>query len=234
MSMPTAIPPMNRPTTSIVISAAPACRALPKMEIAEPKAIVRLRPILLANNILKIVPRTAPPWNAETMAPTILSLGLLKYVSNSGTAMVEVMIPESKPLFSSVFAPYSIHSGSSHTEEETPNSEEGRRREGSVLPHVCCCSSMRREPGDADLVRFLGCRWVSIKYSSTTNLGHAMPRFPCTWQAFDSPEGESLVVVVARHQEVLRWLFTRMRGLDNYRRWSTVGEDTRRIDPRQF
>jgi hypothetical protein len=44
-----------------------------------------------------IVPRTAPPWNVETMPPVTELDGLLKYLMNSSWEMVEVMIPESKP-----------------------------------------------------------------------------------------------------------------------------------------
>ena len=93
VSIPTAIPAMKRPIISIAIFTEPACNAQPRQEITEPVRIVRFRPNQSAQTMFTIVPRIAPPWNAETIPLVTVSLGLVKYSWNVGSEIVEVIIP---------------------------------------------------------------------------------------------------------------------------------------------
>lgn len=86
---------MNRPIMSMGMLTAPACKEPPMTDTTEPMNTVQRRPKACAKNMLKMVPRIAPPWKDETMPPTTVSEGLSKKSSNLGSAMVDVMIPES-------------------------------------------------------------------------------------------------------------------------------------------
>ena len=43
--------------------------------------------------MLTIVPKTAPPWKADTMPPCVVASGSPKYETKFGWAMVEAMMP---------------------------------------------------------------------------------------------------------------------------------------------
>lgn len=91
--MPTATPAIKRPTMSITRLIAPACNAHPKHDITAPAKTDHFRPRRSPVKMLMIVPRMAPPWNAETIPPVTLSLGSEKYLMNSRWPIVDVMIP---------------------------------------------------------------------------------------------------------------------------------------------
>jgi hypothetical protein len=48
VSMPTAMPPMNRPTMSMAIDVDPACRDEPRSETTDPEKMVIFRPRISA------------------------------------------------------------------------------------------------------------------------------------------------------------------------------------------
>lgn len=88
---------MNRPMISIAMFVAPACSELPKIDTIAPTNMVRRRPSMSAKTMLKIVPAIAPPWKADTMPPTVVSDGSLKYSLKVSRAIVDVIMPESYP-----------------------------------------------------------------------------------------------------------------------------------------
>jgi hypothetical protein len=88
---------MNRPIINMAMLVAPAWRELPRTDTKEPTMMVQRRPNMSANNMLKTVPAIAPPWKADTIPPMMVSDGSLKYSLKVGSAIVDVMMPESYP-----------------------------------------------------------------------------------------------------------------------------------------
>lgn len=135
---------MNRPIISMTILTEPACKAQPKQDMQAPVKTVIFRPSRSPVKALMIVPRIAPPWNAETTPPVVLSSGLEKYSMNLGCPIVEVTTPLSYPNRNPIGNPhvrFYVSSKSLGVLELPPMAK--KTAESRVLIFVIFCSRKR-------------------------------------------------------------------------------------------
>ena len=95
--MPTQIPLMKRPTTSMPTPLQPACIAVPSSHQKQAKAMASRRPMRLDTGPAMMAPMTEPPARAAPMPPWVVPEGLLKYSTYCLVPMMAEIEEMSKP-----------------------------------------------------------------------------------------------------------------------------------------